>query len=104
MLWHRGHFWIAIAGATLCVLRARFFRLEVRRFGTAMGVRSAIQVMVEPRGVVATPACYACSALLRSFRSASQRLSAVCAHAHSPAFRSAPHVGHSPLQSSRSEE
>ena len=38
MLWQRGHFWIAIAGATLCVLRARFFRFEVRRFGTAMVV------------------------------------------------------------------
>ena len=35
--WHRGHFWIAIAGAVLWVLRARFFRFEVRRFGTAMG-------------------------------------------------------------------
>jgi hypothetical protein len=28
---------MAIAGATLWVLRARFFRFEVRRFGTAMG-------------------------------------------------------------------
>jgi hypothetical protein len=36
MLWHRGHFCIAIAGAVLWVLRARFFRLEVRLFGTAM--------------------------------------------------------------------
>ena len=26
------------AGAVLCVLRARFFRLEVRLFGTAMGL------------------------------------------------------------------
>src|SRR5258705_2029463 len=34
---HLGHFWSTIAGAFLCVLRARFFRLEVRRFGTAMG-------------------------------------------------------------------
>ena len=38
MLWQRGHFCTAIAGATLCVLRARFFRFEVRRFGTAMVV------------------------------------------------------------------
>ena len=38
MLWQRGHFWIAIAGAALCVLRARFFRLEVRLFGTAIVV------------------------------------------------------------------
>jgi hypothetical protein len=36
MAWQRGHFWIAIAGAVLWVLRARFFRLEVLRFGTAM--------------------------------------------------------------------
>ena len=35
---HRGQFWITIAGAVLCVLRARFFRLEVLRFGTAMVV------------------------------------------------------------------
>jgi hypothetical protein len=27
---------MTMAGATLCVLRARFFRLLVRRFGTAM--------------------------------------------------------------------
>jgi hypothetical protein len=25
-----------MAGAVLCVLRARFFRFDVRRFGTAM--------------------------------------------------------------------
>ena len=37
MLWQRGHFWIAMAGAVLCVLRARFFLFEVLRFGTAMG-------------------------------------------------------------------
>jgi hypothetical protein len=36
MLWQRGHFWIAIAGATLCVLRARFFLFDVRRLGTAI--------------------------------------------------------------------
>ena len=36
MAWQRGHFWIAIAGAVLCVLRARFFLLDVLRFGTAM--------------------------------------------------------------------
>jgi hypothetical protein len=36
MLWQRGHFWIAIAGAVLCVLRARFFLFEVRLLGTAM--------------------------------------------------------------------
>ncbi len=36
MAWHCGHFWIAIAGAVLCVLRARFFRFDVLRFGTAM--------------------------------------------------------------------
>jgi hypothetical protein len=28
---------MTIAGAILCVLRARFFRFEVRRFGTAIG-------------------------------------------------------------------
>jgi hypothetical protein len=32
---------MTIAGAALCVLRARFFRFEVRRFGTAMGSRVA---------------------------------------------------------------
>jgi len=37
MAWQRGHFWIAIAGAVLWVLRARFFLLDVLRFGTAMG-------------------------------------------------------------------
>jgi hypothetical protein len=37
MLWQRGHFWITIEGAVLCVLRARFFRFEVRLFGTAIG-------------------------------------------------------------------
>jgi len=36
MLWQRGHFWIMIAGAVLWVLRARFFLLDVRRFGTAI--------------------------------------------------------------------
>jgi hypothetical protein len=36
MLWQRGHFWMTMAGAILCVLRARFFRFEVRRFGTAI--------------------------------------------------------------------
>ena len=40
MLWHCGHFWMLIAGAFVCVLRARFFRLEVRRLGTAMRVSS----------------------------------------------------------------
>jgi hypothetical protein len=39
MLWQRGHFWIAIAGAPLWVLRARFFLFDVRLFGTAI-VRS----------------------------------------------------------------
>jgi hypothetical protein len=34
---HFGHVWMAMAGAALWVLRARFFRFEVRRFGTAMG-------------------------------------------------------------------
>jgi hypothetical protein len=33
-----GHFCNTIAGAFLCVLRARFFRLEVRLFGTAIGL------------------------------------------------------------------
>jgi hypothetical protein len=28
---------MTIAGAFLCVLRARFFRFDVRRFGTAIG-------------------------------------------------------------------
>ena len=37
MLWHCGHDCTAMAGAALWVLRARFFRFEVRRFGTAMG-------------------------------------------------------------------
>jgi len=32
----RFDFWIAIAGAVLCVLRARFFLLDVRLFGTAI--------------------------------------------------------------------
>lgn len=36
MLPHFGHAWMTMAGAILCVLRARFFRLLVRRFGTAM--------------------------------------------------------------------
>jgi hypothetical protein len=43
MLWQRGQVWIAMEGAVLCVLRARFFRFEVRRFGTAMGVGSAFE-------------------------------------------------------------
>ena len=42
MLWQRGHFWIAIDGAIVCVLRARFFLLEVRRFGTAIGCRDKV--------------------------------------------------------------
>lgn len=37
MLRQRGHSWSAIAGAFLWVLRARFFRFDVRRFGTAIG-------------------------------------------------------------------
>jgi hypothetical protein len=36
MAWQRGHFWMTMAGAILWVLRARFFLLEVRRFGTAI--------------------------------------------------------------------
>jgi hypothetical protein len=36
MLRHCGQAWMAMAGAALWVLRARFFRLLVRRFGTAM--------------------------------------------------------------------
>jgi len=36
MLWQRGHFWMTMAGAILWVFRARFFRFEVRRFGTAI--------------------------------------------------------------------
>jgi hypothetical protein len=36
MLRHCGQAWMAMVGAVLCVLRARFFRLLVRRFGTAM--------------------------------------------------------------------
>jgi hypothetical protein len=34
---HFGQAWMLIVGATLWVLRARFLRLEVRRFGTAIG-------------------------------------------------------------------
>jgi hypothetical protein len=30
-------------GAVLCVFRARFFRLEVRLFGTAMGLSRALR-------------------------------------------------------------
>jgi len=37
MLWQRGHAWSAMGAAALCVLRARFFRFDVRRLGTAMG-------------------------------------------------------------------
>jgi hypothetical protein len=37
MLWQRGHFWMTMDGAVLWVLRARFFLLDVRRFGTAIG-------------------------------------------------------------------
>jgi hypothetical protein len=36
MLLQRGQACITIAGAVLCVLRARFFRFEVRLFGTAI--------------------------------------------------------------------
>src|SRR4029079_492370 len=43
MLWQRGHFWIAIARAVLCVLRARFFLFDVRLFGTAI-VRRQLNV------------------------------------------------------------
>jgi hypothetical protein len=35
---------MTIAGATLWVLRARFFRFEVRLFGTAIGDLSAYEV------------------------------------------------------------
>ena len=45
MLWQRGHFCIAIAGAVLCVLRARFFLLEVRRFGTAIDIEKKLDVV-----------------------------------------------------------
>ena len=41
MLWQRGHCWMTMAGATLCVLRARFFRFEVRRLGTAIDYLSS---------------------------------------------------------------
>jgi hypothetical protein len=34
-------------GAVLCVLRARFFRLEVRLFGTAMGLSRALRFWLE---------------------------------------------------------
>lgn len=37
MVPHCGHDWMTMAGAALWVLRARFRRLDVRRFGTAMG-------------------------------------------------------------------
>jgi hypothetical protein len=46
MLWQRGHFWIAMAGAVLCVLRARFFLFEVRLFGTAI-VRGQLVVGIQ---------------------------------------------------------
>ena len=64
---------MAIAGAVLCVLRARFFRLLVLRFGTAI-------VWSE-----------------KDKNRATQR----CSHAQGPRFNSAPHMGQSPLQSSR---
>jgi hypothetical protein len=35
---------MAMAGAVLCVLRARFFRFEVRLFGTAMGLGALSEV------------------------------------------------------------
>lgn len=35
---------MATRGATLCVLRARFFRFDVRRFGTAMGLYTKMVV------------------------------------------------------------
>jgi hypothetical protein len=38
MLRQRGQDWMAMAGASLCVLRARFFRFDVRRFGTAIAI------------------------------------------------------------------
>ena len=47
MLWQRGHFWIAIAGAVLCVLRARFFLFEVRLFGTAIVISSVECLVVQ---------------------------------------------------------
>jgi hypothetical protein len=44
MAWHLGHFWMAMAGAVLWVLRARFFLFEVRLFGTAIVLSVVIQV------------------------------------------------------------
>ena len=74
---------MAIAGAVLCVLRARFFRLLVLRFGTAI-------VWTEEDKTGSTQLCSPCV-----LRSASQRASAGL-HSHGPRFNSAPQVAHSP--------
>src|ERR1700722_503155 len=67
-----------MAGAVLCVLRARFFRLEVRRFGTAILVVEKSVNEKKPR-----------------YRDTAG------SQAHVPALRSAPQVGHRPRHSSR---
>jgi hypothetical protein len=83
MAWQRGHSWIMIAGAFLCVLRARFFRLEVRRFGTAISGHKGEEVQRD-------------SVARRTVRNASQRRSVSGAQPQAPAFQSAPHRGQSP--------
>ena len=72
------------------MLRARFFRLEVRRFGTAM---VSERKRVGRRGQELSP---------RRLRSASQRGStAAVSHRQASVLRSAPQLGHRPLQSAR---
>ena len=46
-----------MAGAVLCVLRARFFRFEVRLFGTAMGLGAWVREVGEVRLSVTDRAC-----------------------------------------------
>ena len=41
-----------MAGAVLWVLRARFFRFEVRRFGTAMGLSGNVEVRTSAGGAL----------------------------------------------------
>src|SRR5215208_3194638 len=96
----RGHFWIAMAGAFLWVLRARFFRLEVRRFGTAMAYRSGEWVGGRCAGRVecGSQADPAPPAEPRRARSASHRVSVDSdAQSHEPTFRLVPHFGQRPL-------
>jgi len=103
MLWQRGHFWIAIAGAVLCVLRARFFRLDVRLFGTAM---FRVQLNVELSGKLVADCPQRIPTAFGSYRNAVARsVVPVCSTVRAQAlavfpakgkarYREEPHLSH----------